>query len=68
MSKPWRVVAGACSLLCGAQGKLAAAIALFVATRQAVLMPFQLTGLAKVIDSAKEFEYTHGGAPLSTTF
>jgi hypothetical protein len=50
------------------QGKLAAAIALFVATHQAVLVLFRLKGLAKVIDSAKEFQYTHGGAPFSTTF
>jgi len=46
------------------QGKLTSATALFIATGQAVLSPFRLKGSAKVIDSAKEFEYTHGGAPF----
>ena len=50
------------------QGQLASAIAPFVGTGQAVLMPFRLKGLAKVIDSAKEFEYTHGGAPFRLCF
>src|SRR5215213_8978265 len=50
------------------QGKLTSAPAPFVATGQAMLVPFRLKGLAKVIDSAKEFEYTHGGAPFRLCF
>jgi hypothetical protein len=46
------------------QGEFASTIALFAATAHAVLVPFWLKGVAKVIDSAKEFEYTHGGAPF----
>jgi len=42
------------------QSKLARTATLFGATCQALLMPDWFEGSTKIIDMAKEFEYTHG--------
>ena len=49
------------------QGEGSRSMALFGSACKALLLPMGFKQLAKIIDSTKKFEYTHGGSPFDDT-